>query len=457
MPVVEVIRPGRAPCRRGHPQRPGRRHRHPGHRTSRGPTTTPSPRRPHDRRSSSQACPRFVEFVEAGVTGGDELLDVAHEYLDPVAAAGVDTLVLGCTHYPLLTGVISYVMGDDVTLVSSAEETAKDVYRVLADARPELRPDELPAAVHRFLTTGDPDAFARAGPPLPRPRGRGRASTLDRAGRWPDAPMRLTVVGCSGSVPGPRLARVLLPREAEHEGRTWRVVLDLGNGALGALQQHIDPCDVDAVLLSHLHADHCLDLCGLYVVQQVPPRAARREPDPRLRPGRHRASGWRGPTTWPTSDAHGQRVRLPRPRRRRAGRGSARSASPRMRSNHPVEAYGLRVEADGRCLAYTGDTDALRRPSYRCAAAPTWCWPRRRSSSGRDTAARPPPDRGRGAPRPPTGAGGVGRLVLTHVPPWNDPEVCRAQAAARLGGRGRARRARRRLRPVRVREVRRGL
>ena len=56
---------------------------------------------------------------------------VAHEYLDPLIAAGVDTLILGCTHYPLLTGVISYVMGDDVTLVSSAEECAKDVYKML--------------------------------------------------------------------------------------------------------------------------------------------------------------------------------------------------------------------------------------------------------------------------------------------------------------------------------------
>ena len=55
----------------------------------------------------TRACPRFVDFVEAGVTGGDELLGVAHDYLDPLTEAGVDTLVLGCTHYPLLTGVIS--------------------------------------------------------------------------------------------------------------------------------------------------------------------------------------------------------------------------------------------------------------------------------------------------------------------------------------------------------------
>ncbi|MGZ5401449.1 MAG: glutamate racemase, partial [Nocardioides sp.] len=79
----------------------------------------------------TRACPRFVDFVEAGTTGGDELLGVAHDYLEPLTEAGVDTVVLGCTHYPLLTGVISLVMGDDVTLVSSAEECAKDVYRML--------------------------------------------------------------------------------------------------------------------------------------------------------------------------------------------------------------------------------------------------------------------------------------------------------------------------------------
>ena len=108
------------------------------------------------------ACPRFVEFVERGVTSGPELLAVAHEYLDPLVAARVDTLVLGCTHYPLLTGVISFVIGDEVTLVSSADETAKDVYRVLE--RDGLSRDPaLPDPVHRFLTTGRPEEFRTVG------------------------------------------------------------------------------------------------------------------------------------------------------------------------------------------------------------------------------------------------------------------------------------------------------
>ena len=108
----------------------------------------------------AEACPRFVEFVEAGVTGGSELLEVAHEYLDPLVEAGVDTLVLGCTHYPLLTGVISYVMGDAVTLVSSAEECAKDVYKMLT-ATGLMR--ESGEATYRFLTTGAPGEFEAIG------------------------------------------------------------------------------------------------------------------------------------------------------------------------------------------------------------------------------------------------------------------------------------------------------
>ncbi|WP_313357332.1 glutamate racemase [Microbacterium sp.] len=77
------------------------------------------------------ACPRFVEFVEAGITGSPEVLAVAEEYLAPLRDAQVDTLVLGCTHYPFLRGAISYVMGQGVSLVSSDDETAADVYRQL--------------------------------------------------------------------------------------------------------------------------------------------------------------------------------------------------------------------------------------------------------------------------------------------------------------------------------------
>ena len=108
---------------------------------------------------TTAACPRFVEFVENGITSGAELLKVAEEYLAPIREAGVDTLVLGCTHYPLLTGAISYVMGDGVTLVSSDDETAKDVYRTLT-AEKLLRTNTA-APNYRFLATGDTKSFEK--------------------------------------------------------------------------------------------------------------------------------------------------------------------------------------------------------------------------------------------------------------------------------------------------------
>lgn len=106
---------------------------------------------------TTTACPAFVEYVERGETSGEELIDLARSYLAPVIAADVDTLVLGCTHYPLLTGVISYVAGDAVTLVSSAEETAKDVYRTLVAHHLAADPHAQPT--YSFLATGDPRAF----------------------------------------------------------------------------------------------------------------------------------------------------------------------------------------------------------------------------------------------------------------------------------------------------------
>src|SRR4051794_26740334 len=115
---------------------------------------------PRTTRLFTRACPRFVEFVEAGETSGPDLLAVAHEYLDPLLEQQIDTLILGCTHYPLLTGVISYVLGDGVTLVSSAEECAKDVYKMLV-ATGLMRQSGEPG--YRFLTTGSPDEFARIG------------------------------------------------------------------------------------------------------------------------------------------------------------------------------------------------------------------------------------------------------------------------------------------------------
>jgi len=106
----------------------------------------------------SIACPLFVEYVERGETSGEAITKVAREYLKPMVDADIDTLVLGCTHYPLLTGVISYVMGNGVSLVSSAEETAKDLYRVLVE-NDLLRGSSEKPSTHKFLATGDAQAF----------------------------------------------------------------------------------------------------------------------------------------------------------------------------------------------------------------------------------------------------------------------------------------------------------
>lgn len=109
----------------------------------------------------TQPCPLFVDYVERGITSGSELLGVAQGYLGPLRDEGIDTLILGCTHYPLLSGVIQYVLGDEVTLVSSAEECAKDVYHTLTDL--DLAHEAAREASRRFLTTGQPDRFAGIG------------------------------------------------------------------------------------------------------------------------------------------------------------------------------------------------------------------------------------------------------------------------------------------------------
>ncbi|MCB1280078.1 MAG: glutamate racemase [Salinibacterium sp.] len=101
----------------------------------------------------TRACPRFVEFVEAGVTSSPELFRVAEDYLAPLKSAGVDTVVLGCTHYPLMSAAIQFILGSSVTLVSSAEETAFDVFDTLVNH--QLLRDASTPPSYRFEATGD--------------------------------------------------------------------------------------------------------------------------------------------------------------------------------------------------------------------------------------------------------------------------------------------------------------
>jgi glutamate racemase len=121
----------------------------------------------------SAACPVFVEFVERGDTASPELFSAARRYLAPLQSRDVDTLILGCTHYPMLSGLIAQIMGPEVLLISSAEETAKDVYATLLQNglhRAESDPPE-----HEFVCTGDPAQFRAVaerflGPAIPQVR-----------------------------------------------------------------------------------------------------------------------------------------------------------------------------------------------------------------------------------------------------------------------------------------------
>lgn len=238
--------------------------------------------------------------------------------------------------------------------------------------------------------------------------------------------MRLTIVGCSGSFAGPTSPASCYLVQAEHEGRTWNLVLDLGNGALGALQRHIDPLTIDAVVLTHLHSDHCLDLCGLYVVQKYSPVVVARR---RILVYGPRRTGERMARAYDMTPPDGMHHEFDFRELvdREAVRIGPFTVTPHL-VNHPAEAYGIRVEADGEVLAYTGDTDTCDglKPLFHNA---TLVLADSAFIDGRDQA-RGIHLSGSRAAQAAVDAGGVQRLMLTHMPPWNDPAVCRAQAAA---------------------------
>jgi glutamate racemase len=110
---------------------------------------------------ASAACPGFVEFVERGRTTGDEVTVLAERLLAPIRDARVDALLLGCTHYPFLARTISDVMGPDVTLVSSADETAFAVMDRLGALGLLHEPDRI--GRHRFVSSGDVEWFRELG------------------------------------------------------------------------------------------------------------------------------------------------------------------------------------------------------------------------------------------------------------------------------------------------------
>ena len=238
--------------------------------------------------------------------------------------------------------------------------------------------------------------------------------------------MRLTIVGCSGSYPGPESAASCYLLEAEHDGRTWRILLDLGNGALGQLHRYADPLSIDAVFLSHLHADHCLDLCGYYVMRKYHPSG----PQPRI-------PVW-GPAD--TADRMARAYDLPTDPGMNEEFDFREHGAPvelgpfRIETQvvvHPVTAYALKVTGDGRTLVYSGDTgpctalDEVADDVHLLLAEASF-------QTGDDN----PPDlhmTGADCGRTASKAG-VERLVLTHVPPWHDAAVAEAEARAEWSG-----------------------
>lgn len=112
----------------------------------------------------SQACPGFVPYIEKGDISSPEILRLAKEYLNPLIKEGIDTLILGCTHYPFLEQVILETVGPSVKLIDPAVETTSDLEKTLADSR---KRDKLTIEDHRFVVSGDPEDFKLVANSLP--------------------------------------------------------------------------------------------------------------------------------------------------------------------------------------------------------------------------------------------------------------------------------------------------
>lgn len=246
------------------------------------------------------------------------------------------------------------------------------------------------------------------------------------------------MIGCAGSFPGPdSAASSYLVQADDAAGRTWSLLLDLGSGALGPLQRVCDPADLDAIGLSHLHPDHFADLCGLYVYLKYRPDGVPRPP--------LRVLGPFG-TASRIGDAYGlepgeslaDHLAVHTWQPGRTVRVGPMSVTP-VAVEHPVPAYGVRVQGPAEddparivTLAYSGDTDACAGLD-RLAAGADLLLAEAAFVEGRDDGVRGIHLTGRRAGQA-AAAGGVGRLVLTHIPAWNEPEIAVAEAAAVYDG-----------------------
>lgn len=238
--------------------------------------------------------------------------------------------------------------------------------------------------------------------------------------------MKVTVVGCSGSYPGPDspASCYLLEQDDPDDpgGRVWRILLDLGSGALGALHHYADPLAIDAVVLSHLHPDHCLDLCGFYVLRKYHPSGAQ----PRLPVYGPAGTGERMARAYDLPDGPGMAHEFDF-----RTYDTTFSVGPftieAMPVLHPVEAYGLQVSAGAATIAYTGDTAACDTLDRLAAGADLLL----AEASFRDGDDNPPEIHLTGKEAGELAArAGVGRLVLTHIPPWFDKDAMLAEARA---------------------------
>jgi ribonuclease BN (tRNA processing enzyme) len=238
--------------------------------------------------------------------------------------------------------------------------------------------------------------------------------------------MKLTVVGCSGSFPGPDSPASCYLLESEHEDRTWRILLDLGSGALGALQRHVDPLTVDAVFLSHLHADHCLDLTGYYVMRRFHPSGHQ----PRIPVWGPVGTSARMARAYDLPPEPGMQEEFDfRVYDGKIGLGPF-VVEP-IEVEHPVPAYGLRVTADGRTLGYSGDTGPCAGLDAVAAGADLFL----AEASFTSTCNNPAKLHLTGAEGGASAARShARRLVLTHVPPWGDPQVALSEARTTYDG-----------------------
>ncbi|HET8560456.1 MAG TPA: MBL fold metallo-hydrolase [Marmoricola sp.] len=242
--------------------------------------------------------------------------------------------------------------------------------------------------------------------------------------------MRLTVIGCAGSYPGPGSPASCYLLEADHDGRTWRIVLDMGSGALGGLQQHTDVLAVDAVFLSHLHADHCLDLCGYYVLRRYHPDGAA----PRIPVWGPRGTALRMAKAYDLDEDPGMTEEFEFREYADGVDGPFRIgpfAVAVRQVKHPVTAYALRIEVSGKVLAYSGDTGSCPELEEAAAGADLFLCEASFVEGGDN-----PPDlhlTGAEAGRAASSAR-VRQLLLTHVPPWHDPQVILAEAVTTYDG-----------------------